>query len=128
MKVNRVSVKYLCKSPGCRATVDKRGYCPLHSYKQREDDERKAKWFNNSKYRNEWTELYNSSRWRNEREAYLKENPICVSCGETATVVDHIKAHRGDEELFWDRSNYQSLCVDCHNKKTLQEMLYRRRK
>ena len=120
-------VKYLCKAVGCRSLVEKRGYCSLHAYKQREDDERKLQWFNDSKYRNDWTELYNSARWRRERSQYLKENPVCVGCAADATVVDHIEAHRGDEELFWDKSNWQSLCNDCHNKKTLQEMLYRKR-
>ncbi|WP_323784771.1 HNH endonuclease signature motif containing protein [Thalassovita sp.] len=37
-------------------------------------------------------------------------------CGASATVVDHIKAHRGDERLFWDRTNWQPLCAPCHNR------------
>jgi len=32
-----------------------------------------------------------------------------------ASVVDHIVAHRGDQELFWDQSNWQSLCKPCHD-------------
>jgi 5-methylcytosine-specific restriction endonuclease McrA len=32
-----------------------------------------------------------------------------------ATVVDHIKPHRGDPELFWDASNHQALCKHCHD-------------
>jgi 5-methylcytosine-specific restriction endonuclease McrA len=32
-----------------------------------------------------------------------------------ATVVDHIKAHRGDQELFWNKGNWQSLCKSCHD-------------
>ena len=35
-----------------------------------------------------------------------------------ATVVDHIQPHRGDPKLFWDQSNWQSLCKRCHDKKT----------
>jgi len=30
-------------------------------------------------------------------------------------VVDHIKAHRGDPILFWDRTNWQPLCPDHHD-------------
>ncbi|WP_274631209.1 HNH endonuclease [Arvimicrobium flavum] len=30
-------------------------------------------------------------------------------------VVDHIFPHRGDEALFWDRSNWQPLCHDDHD-------------
>jgi 5-methylcytosine-specific restriction protein A len=62
-------------------------------------------------------------RWRKARITYLKRNPVCVMCekaGQTtaATVVDHIKPHRGDGGLFWDASNWQALCARCHNRKT----------
>lgn len=37
----------------------------------------------------------------------MKRHPWCVRCKEKgrlvpATVVDHIKPHRGDPDLFWD--------------------------
>lgn len=32
-----------------------------------------------------------------------------------ATVTDHIIAHRGNPILFWDRSNWQSLCDNHHS-------------
>lgn len=32
-----------------------------------------------------------------------------------ANVVDHVIPHRGNTALFWDRSNWQSLCEHCHN-------------
>jgi 5-methylcytosine-specific restriction endonuclease McrA len=38
-----------------------------------------------------------------------------------AKVVDHIKPHKGDHDLFWDEVNWQSLCEPCHNKKTARE-------
>ena len=55
-----------------------------------------------------------------------KGNPFCVKCYEEghitmATVVDHIKPHRGDQKLFWDRSNWQPLCEHHHNVKTMTE-------
>ena len=34
---------------------------------------------------------------------------------EVATVVDHIMPHKGDNTLFWDRDNWQSLCKRFHN-------------
>ena len=37
------------------------------------------------------------------------------------TVVDHIIPHRGDQKLFWDRSNWQPLCEHHHNVKTMTE-------
>jgi 5-methylcytosine-specific restriction enzyme A len=62
-------------------------------------------------------------RWQKQRAHYLREHPLCVECmrlGHTvpASVVDHIKPHRGDEALFNDESNWQSLCTMHHNIKT----------
>ena len=63
------------------------------------------------------------SRWREARRAWLAKHPLCVLCGESgrtvaASVVDHVVPHRGDRQLFWDSSNWQSLCEKCHNRKT----------
>lgn len=43
---------------------------------------------------------------------------MCKAVGKLsrADVVDHIVAHRGDRSLFWDVSNWQSLCTLCHNR------------
>lgn len=37
------------------------------------------------------------------------------------TDVDHIVPHRGDPELLYDEANLQSLCHECHSKKTARE-------
>jgi len=59
-------------------------------------------------------------KWQREREAFLQKHPLCVfhkQRGEivAATVVDHKIPHRGDQKLFWDRKNWQSLCKPCHD-------------
>ena len=56
----------------------------------------------------------------------LRERPFCVRCLERgeytiATVVDHIKPHKGDSELFFDVKNLQPLCKVCHDIKTATE-------
>ena len=61
-------------------------------------------------------------RWQQERLRYLAQHPLCVACDAkgltvAADVVDHRIAHRGDERIFWDRSGWQSMCVECHNRK-----------
>jgi 5-methylcytosine-specific restriction protein A len=38
-----------------------------------------------------------------------------------ATVVDHIKPHKGNAILFWLVSNWQGLCKHCHDVKTATE-------
>ena len=74
--------------------------------------------------------------WEKARVAHLEAQPLCVMCqakgrindgryrldGSLETnprrrspVVDHIKPHRGDMALFWDRSNWQTLCADHHD-------------
>ena len=59
-----------------------------------------------------------SSKWRQAREGFLKANPTCAICNAPATVVDHIAPHKGNKQLFWDRSNWQQICAPCHNRKT----------
>lgn len=34
---------------------------------------------------------------------------------EVGKVVDHIQPHRGQLALFLDETNYQTLCIPCHN-------------
>ena len=59
-------------------------------------------------------------RWQQARRSYLAEHPLCVMCDAAgkvtaATVVDHVRPHRGDMLLFWDRDNWQPLCAPCHD-------------
>ena len=61
------------------------------------------------------------ARWRKARKIFLNEHPFCNVCGRVATVVDHIKPHKGNMVLFWDRSNWQSMCKTCHDTKTAKE-------
>ena len=66
------------------------------------------------------------AEWRRARTAFLMEEPLCRHCLDlkkltAATVVDHIKPHKGDRGLFWDRKNWQPLCVSCHSAKTAKE-------
>lgn len=67
--------------------------------------------------------LYDRQAWRKGRAKHLRDNPLCVSCKQigkiaVAQVVDHIKPHKGNEELFFNEGNWQSLCKPCHDAKT----------
>lgn len=65
--------------------------------------------------------------WRKARKGYLQSHPHCVMCAKQArrvdaVVVDHIKPHKGDQSLFWDKANWQSLCKPHHDStKQMQE-------
>ncbi|MGU3495920.1 HNH endonuclease [Xanthobacteraceae bacterium A53D] len=84
------------------------------------------------------------SRWDKARATFLAEpeNCLCVRCKANGIlnpgtlrmdgapepnprrrhlVVDHIVPHKGDQKLFWDRSNWQALCPDHHDIAKQQE-------
>lgn len=67
-----------------------------------------------------WRHLYNKKAWHRLRATRLRDEPVCRMCVQqgrvtVATIVDHIKPHKGDEVLFFDPENLQSLCKQCHD-------------
>lgn len=65
-------------------------------------------------------------KWRKSRLVFLANNPLCVYCQRegritAANVVDHIVPHKGDQKLFWDETNWQSLCKECHDSEKKRE-------
>src|SRR5688500_371544 len=65
---------------------------------------------------------YNQA-WDNAKEAYLRRHPLCVCClaqgkltaarGRAGLRVDHIAPRSLAPELFWEESNWQTLCLTC---------------
>ena len=58
-----------------------------------------------------------TTRWEKARKTYLMSHPLCVMCAKdgrttAATVVDHIIPHKGDQQLFWDTDNWQTMKRD----------------
>jgi 5-methylcytosine-specific restriction endonuclease McrA len=56
-----------------------------------------------------------TAEWEKARKEYLAVYSSCARCGQPATLVDHRKAHKGNQTLFWDRANWQPLCTHCHS-------------
>lgn len=110
-----------CRHSGCPNLTDGL-YCAEHKIdipKKKFIHDKSRPWV--SKYHN----MY-GKKWQKERKNYLWRNPLCVCCCANgkfvqATVVDHIRPHKGDKKLFWDKSNWQALCKSCHDRKTLTE-------
>ena len=66
-------------------------------------------------------------KWQKTSAARLVKHPWCVDpyrvhvLPEPATLTDHITPHRGNMKLFWEPTNWQSLCDSCHSRKTAEE-------
>lgn len=59
-------------------------------------------------------------RWQQARIRHLARHPLCSMCDAAgrvvlATVVDHKEPHKGDPALFWNESNWDSLCAHHHS-------------
>jgi len=68
-----------------------------------------------------WKRWYKLARWQQLRlKVFLRDLYKCQAkdCGKHIAdpVCDHIKPHRGDEALFWDEANLQTLCKPCHDR------------
>lgn len=66
------------------------------------------------------SKLYNTPAWHRLRASQLRYEPYCCRCAAlgrsaVASVADHINPHKGNEALFLDPDNLQSLCITCHN-------------
>jgi 5-methylcytosine-specific restriction protein A len=75
-----------------------------------------------------------SKRWDRAAKAFRVRYPLCgmrpggqppvmSQCylegrDTAAQQTDHVVPHRGDQQLFWDQANWQSLCATCGFNKT----------
>lgn len=107
------------------------GYCDKHKSAIRKQDDAN---------RGTAAERGYDSKWTKARVYYLRSHPLCVHCKRdgrvtAAQVVDHIVPHKlkdardskdatriaAASALFWDSSNWQSLCKSHHDSKTATE-------
>lgn len=92
--------------------------------------------------------------WQKARLGHLRSHPLCVYClrdplyaairdvapstailrcaelglaAPMASVVDHVEPHRGDQVLFWNKANWQSLCGTHHSADKQREEAAQRR-
>lgn len=93
---------------GCGKVVPPDGRCPCRA---KADAQRKARF---DKTRPSASARGYDADWRRARIDFLRAHPFC-HCGAQATVVDHITPHKGDQSLFWDKSNWAALCSHHHN-------------
>lgn len=91
--------------------------CPEHAREKRKVETR----FTVGKYGRPWRRAV--ARWIAEDPDGRVLCAMCLAEGKEmlATETDHIVPHRGDETLFWDRSNWQRLCARHHGQKSANE-------
>ena len=82
---------------------------------------------NRSEVAQTYRTLYSSKHWKTlrrqalTRDAYQCQHSGCgahLQAGRDhprSAVVHHLKAHKGDLELFFDLNNLQSVCWTCHS-------------
>lgn len=106
--------QHSCTYPGCGEPLPpgRKGRCDKHPYPDAHDPDSQK--------------LYNTRRWKRRRAAQLAKQPWCEECLREniftpATDVDHIERHRGDPLWFFTGS-LQSLCHNCHSRKTAREV------
>ena len=120
-----------CNKAGCGELATNNGYCDKHQSSRREAKN------SQDRQRGSASSRGYGHKWRLASAEFKVNNPLCVAClslnkVEAAKVVDHIVPHKlsdaiasGNKEriakayqLFWRRSNWQALCIVCHNRKT----------
>lgn len=78
---------------------------------------------NNSEIAN----IYNSKQWKDLRNLYLLEHPLCEKCLEQGKVsateeIHHIRkissgrSEKEMKEIAYDYGNLMALCKECHHK------------
>lgn len=109
-----MALKKICAKTGCKELTSER-YCEEHRKEKNSYDQDRGTAY----------ERGYDARWQRVRKQYLKKHPLCAceDCKRLvvplpANVVDHIIPHKGNKELFWDRSNWQPMNHRCHNRKT----------
>lgn len=123
----------LCKYPGClKPVLQGTRYCAIHAEKGRKRDEaqearaRQIREKRRRELRGSSAARGYGSKWQRLRNRFIAQHPICQECQrrgiiKAATDVDHIIPHHGDTELLYDEANLQSLCHECHSRKTARE-------
>lgn len=97
-----------CAEPGCPEKVTQ-GRCGTHTS---QNSQRRLHELGHR--------LYGTARWHRLRDLVRREEPFCRvhGCERLTEHVDHVRPHRGDLGLFFDRYNLQGLCVTHHSEKT----------
>lgn len=124
---DRLSAMPVAPRKPCRicGQLSNGAYCEKHQRKKQE--EVKFERIKYDKERGTSASRGYGSRWSKTAKLYREKNPLCVMCEAKgkltiAQCVDHIiPVVDKNDLLFWDESNWQSLCLSHHSEKTAKE-------
>lgn len=111
-----------CRKVGCNKLTTS-SYCNEHSKKHKEEKIKKTRDYD--KIRGTRTQRGYDNRWLRASKEFIK-GKVCVTCekngiAKMAECTDHIIPHKGNMELFWDKNNWQPLCLNCNSEKATKE-------
>lgn len=117
-----MNIKKRCGKIGCKALIGiKETYCTKHTNHNHKQYEKIR---TSTEEGRTYKRFYDTKEWKSLRyQAMLRDGFICVCCGKEAKVGDHIIPTKVRWDLRLDINNTQSLCFDCHNKKTNQDKI-----
>jgi 5-methylcytosine-specific restriction protein A len=112
-----------CVTVGCPNVATYRGRCPTCATRR-----------NRAREAEPLRDLYASPQWRRLRAQVLREADYICQCDDCqraglvlpANTVDHVRPHRGNSRVFWDRANLRAMSAECHSRKTAGEVHRRR--
>ena len=117
-------MKTPCRYPGCRALLDKSGYCDEHKASA---PKRHSVYDRHVRSKDPAlamaARIRSSERWRKVRRSQLSGHPLCQdpfgehkrrNTTETATQVHHVIGLIDRPELAFHASNLMSVCTACH--------------
>jgi len=108
----------VCCWSGCHAKTNKR-FCSDHEVQHKRETNRRL-----DAQRGSANQRGYNARWQRASKQFLRrpENALCAcGCGHPSTVVDHREPHHGNQQLFWDETNWQGMTKSCHDAKTARE-------
>ena len=125
-RINTILPRRICSFGGCQSVaLPDSSRCEKHT-RQIAPKRRYAHHYHQGKH------IYTSARWIALRDAHRRSHPCCELCERRGIyrpvdVVDH-KHEIIDGADPFDPDNLQSLCTECHNRKTGDEAKKRARR
>lgn len=118
-------MKTPCRFPGCRALLDKGGYCQAHAHHAKQSSRNYDKKRRSDPVLSLAAKIRDSARWKRVRLIKITNNPLCedpfgdhakANTTATATQVHHIKPAATNDNEAYELENLMSVCTRCHSK------------